>query len=246
MCWHTITVSACQLIEISLKIIFVWYILLGVGILANDNPVSNNSVLLADRNNQIGTIYCSSGSRGSNIGQWTAPNGEIVTQTESLLTVVRGGGNFPGYVGLQLRPNRTLSVYDEGIYTCTIPDENGDERTLLIGLYRYGYYGTIMMPFGYSSLHCFMLYLPQPFQVLRSQVQEIQQSLLNVQLKKRLLPSHGVALVHQECMLVITITKLFSHWLTEPPLHSSPHSLLPAIPILSILESVCALLGLLT
>lgn len=114
---------------------------LGVGIFANNNPVSNNSVVMADSNNQIGTIYCSSGSMSSNIGQWIAPNGQVVTQTDSLLTVVHGGGNFPGYVGLQLRPNRSLSVFDEGIYTCTIPDENGVQKILLIGLYRYGYHG---------------------------------------------------------------------------------------------------------
>lgn len=108
---------------------------------ANDNPASNVSTVLADRNSQIGTIYCSSGSRTSSIGQWFAPNGAEITQSGSgSFTVVRGGGNFPSYVGLQLKTGRSFSVLDEGVYTCVIPDETGIQQTLHIGLYRYGYY----------------------------------------------------------------------------------------------------------
>ena len=118
----------------------------GVGIFANDNPASNNSVLLADRNNQIGTIYCSSGSRRNNAGQWFAPNRVAVsTQSSSSLSVVHGGGgSFPAYIGLQLRAGRSLSASDEGVYTCTIPDENGIQKILHIGIYRYGYYGMLV------------------------------------------------------------------------------------------------------
>lgn len=108
---------------------------------ANDNPAINNSVLLADRDGQTGTIYCSSGSRTNGIGQWSAPNGVVIAQNSGSLSVVRGGGNFPAYVGLQLRVNQSLSQSDEGVYTCTIPDENGIQRTLHVGLYRYGFYG---------------------------------------------------------------------------------------------------------
>ena len=103
--------------------------------------MSNNSVLLADRNNQIGTIYCSSGSQATGIGHWFAPNGDAVTQSGSSFSVVRGGGSFPAYVGLQLRANQPLSISDEGIYTCIIPDENGVQRTLHVGIYRYGFFG---------------------------------------------------------------------------------------------------------
>ena len=114
---------------------------IGVGIFANDNPASNNSVLLADRNNQIGTISCSSGSRSSGIGQWLAPNGAVVPQSGSLLSIVHGGGSYPAYVGLQLRANQSLSASEEGIYTCVIPDVTGIQRTLHVGIYRYGYNG---------------------------------------------------------------------------------------------------------
>lgn len=109
---------------------------------ANDDPVSNVSSVLADRNNQVGTIYCSSGSQTSGIGQWFAPNGVAITQNGGgSFTVVHGGGNFPSYIGLQLKTSRLFSAFDEGVYTCIIPDENGVQQTLHAGLYRYGYYG---------------------------------------------------------------------------------------------------------
>lgn len=114
--------------------------IVGVGLFANDNPAPNNSVLLADQNNQIQTIYCSSGSRRSGIGQWLAPNGAAIAQSGSSLSVVHGGGNLPAYVGLQLRTNQSLSALDEGTYTCIIPDESGVQRTLRVGIYRNGFY----------------------------------------------------------------------------------------------------------
>ena len=123
---------------------YLLLITLGAGIFANNNPVSNNSVLLADSDNQIGTIYCASGSHSSGIGQWIGPNGATVMRSGSFLTVVRGGGHFPSYVGLQLRTNQSLSMFDEGIYTCIIPDENGDQQALHVGIYRHGFYSMLV------------------------------------------------------------------------------------------------------
>ena len=114
------------------------YVSTGVGLFANDNSANNNSILVANRNNNIGTIYCSSGSRTNNIGQWFTPNKTRIEQSNSLFTVVRGGGNFPAYAGLQLRSNRSLTQYDEGIYTCVIPDENGIQQTIYVGIFRHG------------------------------------------------------------------------------------------------------------
>ena len=113
----------------------------GVGMFANDKPASNVSTVLSDTNNQIGTIYCSSGSQTIGIGQWFAPSGAEISQNGGgSFTVVHGGGNFPSYVGLQLRAGQSFSVFDEGVYTCVIPDENGIQQTLHIGLYSHGYY----------------------------------------------------------------------------------------------------------
>jgi receptor-type tyrosine-protein phosphatase Q len=114
----------------------------GVGIFANNNPVSNNTAILADSNNQTGVIYCNSGSKVAGIGQWFSPSGaEIVRSSGGTFTVVRGGGSIPSFIGLQLRAGQSFSVSDEGIYTCLIPDENGIQQVLQIGLYHNGYIG---------------------------------------------------------------------------------------------------------
>ena len=124
---------------------------------ANDNPVSNNSAVLADSNNQIGTIYCSSGSHTSGIGKWLAPNGmEITESSNSSLTVVRGGGNIPSYVGLQLQIDHTLLSIDEGVYTCIISDEKGVLQTLFVGIYRHGFLGKTN-GIQFSVLHSLLL-----------------------------------------------------------------------------------------
>ena len=105
---------------------------------ANDNQAPNNSVVLADSSNNIGTIYCVSGSRISGTGQWFAPNGvEITESSSSSLTIVRSNGNVPAYAGLQLKPGRSVTTNEEGIYTCVIPDERGLQRMLFVALYRY-------------------------------------------------------------------------------------------------------------
>ena len=54
---------------------------------------------------------------------------------------MRGGGNIPSFIGLQLRAGWSFSESDEGIYTCLIPDENGVQQVLQIGLYLHGYIG---------------------------------------------------------------------------------------------------------
>ena len=107
--------------------------------------------MIAYATNQLGTIYCSSGSQTSGIGQWFAPNGAEITQNSgNSFNVVRGGGNFPSYVGLQLKTGQSFSTSDEGVYTCIIPDETGILQTLHVGLYRYGYYG--MLRAGVTSI----------------------------------------------------------------------------------------------
>ena len=113
-----------------------------VGIFANENAAPNNSAIISNRNNQIGTIYCNSGSHASNIGKWFDPYGSEITQTSGgSLTTVHGGGDFPAYVGLQLKPGAVITENDEGVYTCIIPDENNIDHTLYVGVYRFGFTG---------------------------------------------------------------------------------------------------------
>ena len=125
------------------------FFIIGVGIFANNKPVLNNTAVLADNNNQTGVIYCNSGSKVANIGQWFSPSGVEITQNSGgTFTIVRGGGIIPSFIGLQLKAGRSLSTSDEGIYTCLIPNENGVQQVLQIGLYLNGYIGEYLRMAG--------------------------------------------------------------------------------------------------
>ena len=112
-----------------------------MGLYVNDNHAENNSVILGDRNNQLGTIYCTSEVPNSNAGKWYYPNGDEVAGNDGRFTTEHGGGIFPSYIGLQLTSGFTLMASDQGVYTCIIPDENGIEQSLLVGIYVFGFYG---------------------------------------------------------------------------------------------------------
>lgn len=117
---------------------------LGVGIFANDNPVTNNTALLASDSNQIGTIYCTSGLRNSSAGIWYSPNGTVITpDSGGTFTLAYGRGNFPSYAALQLNSGETLTRENEGVYTCVIPDEKAEEKVLHVGLYHSDFIGEL-------------------------------------------------------------------------------------------------------
>ena len=116
-----------------------------MGIFANDNPVDNNTALLANDSGQIGTLYCTSGLRNSSIGLWYSPNGTAITPGGGgTFTSVYGRGYFPSYAALQLRPGETLTRESEGVYTCVIPDEKAEEKVLHVGIYRSDFIGELI------------------------------------------------------------------------------------------------------
>ena len=95
-----------------------------------------------DQNND-GTsdaLWCQSANNGSNIGLWYYPNGNQVP----LFTGAFEDGPSPifsmRFAGqIALARSGGLSGY-EGLYTCIIPDENGVNQTLVVGIYRTGTY----------------------------------------------------------------------------------------------------------
>ena len=87
-------------------------------------------------------LWCQSANNGSDIGVWYYPNGTQVplftgafdnTSTPSPLFSMR----FNGQIALARREG--LSGI-EGLYTCIIPDENGVNQTLVVGVYRTNTY----------------------------------------------------------------------------------------------------------
>jgi len=108
-------------------------------------PISNNTALFADSAGQIGTIFCHSASQQPLIGQWISPTGNDITFISSdSFQVDLEFGSFPSYTTLRLQQGSALTrSSDQGIYSCLIPDENGTEQTLHIGLYSSGYSGKL-------------------------------------------------------------------------------------------------------
>ena len=87
-------------------------------------------------------LWCQSANNGFDIGLWYYPNGTQVPlftgafdaqNTPSPLFSKR----FSGQIALARRA--AIPGY-EGLYTCIMPDENGVNQTLVVGIYRTGTY----------------------------------------------------------------------------------------------------------
>ena len=87
-------------------------------------------------------LWCQSATSGSDIGLWYYPND---TQVPSFTGAFDNSNTpspifskrFTGQIALARKAG--LSGY-EGLYTCIIPDENGINQTLVVGIYtNYAY-----------------------------------------------------------------------------------------------------------
>ena len=111
----------------------------GVGFWGPVEPIRNNRAYLADVTGDIGTIRCHSSSRDSNVGRWIAPSGEDITNNhlDSFVIQFTNGPYSPSFSSLELlNPSSDPFIADnEGVYSCVVPDENGDLQTVNIALY---------------------------------------------------------------------------------------------------------------
>ena len=73
-------------------------------------------------------LWCQSANSGSDIGSWKLPNGNSVSEDDSASIYME---NAPGQVGLLRSAGIGVSPY-QGMYTCTIPDENGVNQILVV------------------------------------------------------------------------------------------------------------------
>lgn len=102
----------------------------------NSGIIPNNSVILTNNFGQLPQLRCISGSKLAGVGQWFTPSGQNITSTTNdLFDVIVGDENDPGYSDLLLHHGRILTMWDQGIYACHIPDEAGMISILFVGLY---------------------------------------------------------------------------------------------------------------
>ena len=93
-----------------------------------------------DKNNDgiNDALWCQSANNGSDIGLWYYPNGTQIPLFADMFDAQNSSSpiltkRFSGQIALAKNPR--LSGY-EGLYTCIIPDENGVNQTLVVGIYR--------------------------------------------------------------------------------------------------------------
>ena len=115
----------------------------------SSGPIANNG-LIVSRYDEL-RLDCISNSSHTEVGTIITPSGDILMP-----------GNYTGVVNLAYpfnRPGilrlRTIQrIYSQssplpeshkGIYTCTIPDNNGHEISLNVGLYPVGFNGELSL-----------------------------------------------------------------------------------------------------
>ncbi len=110
-------------------------------------PILNNSALIADSStNDFGELIlnCHSSRREERAGRWISPRGEDITYNHGDdFRIEQQSGMYPSYITLQLITGEELAFGDQGVYTCLVPDENGEEQALHVGIYRSDYEGKI-------------------------------------------------------------------------------------------------------
>ena len=96
-----------------------------------DNTDNNNDGI-------VDVLWCQSAKHSYNIGLWYFPNGSQV----SVFTGSFDDTSAPSpvfsklFTGQIALARKTGLAGHEGLYQCTIPDENGVNNTLVVGIYR--------------------------------------------------------------------------------------------------------------
>ena len=97
-----------------------------------------------DHNNINDALWCQSANNITNIGVWYYPNGTEVPLFDGDFTNTSAPSpvfskRFSGQIALARRGG--LAGY-EGLYKCIIPNENGVNQTLVVGVYRDSTYNS--------------------------------------------------------------------------------------------------------
>lgn len=86
----------------------------------------------------VDVLWCQSAKHSYNIGLWYFPNGsQVPVFTGSFNDTSAPSPVFSKeFMGQIALARKTGLTGHEGLYQCTIPDENGANNTLVVGIYR--------------------------------------------------------------------------------------------------------------
>lgn len=111
----------------------------GAGLFVNGiGTMYNNSILEVSSEGRIPQLYCLSGFNATVEGDWISPGGtDLVAVVNDPFDVIIEGSEDPGQLLIETQlSNPHITSEDEGVYTCVIPNEDGDSEYLHIGLYH--------------------------------------------------------------------------------------------------------------
>ena len=101
----------------------------------NKRPIANNGLIIANSDNKL-RLVCVSNSSQPDVGVITGRDGNTLTGGSGWN--VNNGDNVPGFI----RATKTaFTASDQGIYTCTISDDNGNVMIFNVGLYSTTFSG---------------------------------------------------------------------------------------------------------
>ena len=95
-----------------------------------------------DPNDIADSLWCQSANNGSDIGVWYYPNGtQVPLFTGAFDDLSTPSPLFSKRFNGQIALARRAALFGvEGLYTCIIPDENGVNQTLVVGVYTNSTY----------------------------------------------------------------------------------------------------------
>lgn len=113
------------------NIVGVGLFMIGIGV------IPNNSILLTNSGGHISQLFCLSGSNRTTVGNWISPEGRILDAVQNdPFDIIFGSGNIPGQLVVETPlSNPPLTTTHEGVYTCVMPNEDGEIEYLRIGIY---------------------------------------------------------------------------------------------------------------
>ena len=102
--------------------------------------LDNNTFLTTDENGMIDDIHCTSGSTRENVGHWIAPNGEdLINSTIDPFDIVVGDTLDPGSIVVRQASGHIVTRSFQGIHTCIIPDKEGAQTYIHVGIFQHGF-----------------------------------------------------------------------------------------------------------
>ena len=105
---------------------------IGIYIFNSDRVLPNNSIITADNQLTIPKFICFSGSNSTNVGQLKDVDRYDITERKEdpIITDRSGHGS------LEVQGSGNFTSGYEGMYSCQMPDEDGDIVEFSFGIYQ--------------------------------------------------------------------------------------------------------------